>query len=138
MQVNKKLRIILDTNIWISFLITKDYSKLDKLIDKEQIRLIFSTELIDEFIQVTKRPKLNKFFKIEEIEYLIQIFNDYGDLIQVKSKIQKCRDKNDDFLLSLAVDSSADYLVTGDDDLLSIGKIENTEIITIKGLVKKI
>jgi predicted nucleic acid-binding protein len=29
---NKAHRIILDTNLWISFLITKDFSKLDELI----------------------------------------------------------------------------------------------------------
>lgn len=50
MQTKKNLRIILDTNIRISFLITKGFSRLDKLINKKQFRLIFSTDLIDEFI----------------------------------------------------------------------------------------
>lgn len=29
---NKAIRIIIDTNIWVSFLITKDYSKLDDIV----------------------------------------------------------------------------------------------------------
>ena len=42
-----------------------------------------------------------------------------------------CRDPKDDFLLGLAKKSSADYLVTGDKDLLDLKKYQNTEIITI-------
>ena len=59
---NKPLKVILDTNLWISFLLSKNYSKLDKLIQKKSIRLIFSKELIDEFIQVSNSSKLKKFF----------------------------------------------------------------------------
>lgn len=42
-------RIILDTNLWISFLISKDFSKLDELLFTKSCTLVFSQELIDEF-----------------------------------------------------------------------------------------
>ena len=41
-----------------------------------------------------------------------------------------CRDKKDNFLLSLAKDSKADYLLTGDEDLLVIQKFDDTEILS--------
>jgi putative PIN family toxin of toxin-antitoxin system len=57
----RKIKIILDTNIWISFLITKDFKKLDSLINKGEIRLLYSNELLEEFISVAQRQKLFPF-----------------------------------------------------------------------------
>jgi len=48
-MANKKIKIILDTNILVSFLITRDYKKLDDFILSGKIILIFSDELLDEF-----------------------------------------------------------------------------------------
>jgi uncharacterized protein len=53
----KPFRIIIDTNLWISFLITKNYSKLDSILFSGNSKLIFSEELLTEFIDVIKRPK---------------------------------------------------------------------------------
>jgi predicted nucleic acid-binding protein len=49
----------------------------------------------------------------------------------VTSSVSLCRDKKDNFLLALAKDACADYLITGDKDLLVIKKFERTQIITI-------
>lgn len=51
----KNEKIIFDTNLWISFLITKDYDFLDEYIEKGKVKLIFSEELIHEFIEVVSR-----------------------------------------------------------------------------------
>lgn len=59
-------RVILDTNLWISFLINDSYKEIDHLIKSDQIKLIFSIELLDEFIEVVNRPKFNKYFKDDE------------------------------------------------------------------------
>ncbi|WP_412467588.1 putative toxin-antitoxin system toxin component, PIN family [Pedobacter sp. KLB.chiD] len=55
-----KSRIILDTNIRISFLITKDFSKLDEIIFSKRSIIIFSQELLEEFLEVVKRPKFRR------------------------------------------------------------------------------
>lgn len=130
----KSKKVILDTNLWISFLISRDFSFLDKYIETGKIRLIFSEELFSEFISVTERPKFKKYFAENDIQHLIQIIDRFGILVQVTTEINRCRDIKDNFLLSLAVDCSADYLVTGDNDLLDLGNINKTKIITIQGL----
>ncbi|MGQ7854549.1 putative toxin-antitoxin system toxin component, PIN family [Pedobacter sp. WC2501] len=55
---NLKSRIILDTNLWISFLISKDFSRLDEIIFSKKSILIFSQELLEEFLEVVKRQSL--------------------------------------------------------------------------------
>lgn len=129
--MEKRNRIIIDTNLWVSFLLTKQFSFLDDLFEKGKIQLIFSQELLDEFIEVINRPKLRKYFTAESIEFLLDTIDQYADFITVTSIINVCRDEKDNFLLSLAKDSFADYLITGDQDLLVIKRFEKTEIITI-------
>lgn len=68
---------------------------------------------------------------------MIDVFERYIEIINVKSQIQVCRDPNDDFLLALAKDGTADYLITGDKDLLSLKKFEHTRIITFSEFTEK-
>ncbi len=127
-------KVILDTNLWVSFLITKNMYFLDEYITSGKFKLIFSKELIQEFITVSSRQKFARYFTDEDIENLLIVLNNYGTVINVTSNIKLCRDSKDDFLLNLAIDSKANYLVTGDKDLLEIGKIKRTKILTIKEL----
>lgn len=129
--MKKKIKIILDTNIWISFLITKSMKGVDKLILNEKVILLFSNELMTEFIDVTSREKLKRYFTKEDIASLIDLIDMYGEIVKVKSEVDICRDKEDNFLLSLAKDGKADYLITGDKDLLVIDKYGKTNIITL-------
>lgn len=131
-------KIILDTNLWISFLISGDFSFLDSFVEKGVVKLIFSEELYGEFIEVSKRPKFKKHFSENDIKRLTQVINTHGVLVSVTTDIKKCRDPKDNFLLNLAIDSQADYLVTGDNDLLEIKSIGITKILTINDLVIKL
>ena len=131
-------RVIIDTNLWISFLITKDLKTLDSRVKTGKVKFIFSLELVEEFWSVANRPKFKKVFSRADIDQLLELFDLYGELVQTKSKIQLCRDPKDDFLLALAADSKADYLITGDIDLLEIKKIGKTKIVTIADYLKKV
>lgn len=125
-----KDRVIIHTNLWISFLLTKDLYKLDKIFSGESIVLLFSQELLDEFIEVASRPKFKKYFTFTVLENLLQQIRLQGEFIHVTSIIDICRDTKDNFLLSLAKDGGADYLLTGDNDLLILKKMGKTKILT--------
>lgn len=124
-------RVIIDTNLWISFLLSKDYSKLDKLFRQQNITLIFSKSLLEEFIEVARRPKFKKYFSLSDLNELLSEIHLRAEFIDVNSTVILCRDSKDDFLLSLAKDSNASHLVTGDNDLLEIKKFEKTIILKI-------
>lgn len=133
----KNKKIILDTNLWISFLISKKFSQIDELIEKRKIILIFSNELLEEFIDVVSRPKFKKYFSKNDVEKILEYFDQFGKLTKVTSDINLCRDEKDNFLLNLSVDSKADYLLTGDKDLLILEKIENTTILTFSEFIER-
>lgn len=137
-MAKKADRLIIDTNLWISFLITKDYKQLDNLLKTGRIKILFSLESLEEFLSVVNRPKFKKYFSKADIEELYDLFDFYGETIDVSSSVDLCRDSKDNFLLSLAKDSKADYLITGDKDLLDLKKISKTKIITITDYLKMI
>ncbi len=126
----RRRKVILDTNLWIGFLISKRLNSIDYILIDGRVRLIFSKELIEEFLAVVKRPKFRKYFSDEKIFDLLRLFDMYGVLIEVTTEIMECRDLKDNFLLNLAVDSKAHFLITGDSDLLMIKKIGKTKIVT--------
>ena len=126
---NKVSRIIIDTNLWISFLITKNFTKLDEIIFSKKCVLVFSKELLEEFLTVAKRPKFRRFFSSSDIEEILETIQEYAEFIEVTSKTEVCKDPKDNFLLSLSMDGSADFLLTGDNDLLMLTKFRKTAII---------
>ncbi len=135
-MAKKPDRVIIDTNLWISFLLTRDFKKLDEKIVAGKVKVLFSLELIEEFLTVVDRPRLKKYFNLTDVEQLIELFDSYGEIIEVKSKVNHCRDIKDNFILALAKDAKASHLITGDQDLLVLKEFEGTSIITISEYLK--
>lgn len=130
-------KIVLDTNIWIKFLISKDYSKLDRLLFSGSVTLLFSEELLSEFLAVTSRPKFKKYFPKSDVDAILDTIDDIAKFVKVISNINVCRDPKDNFLLSLSKDGNADILITGDNDLLQLKKFGKTKILTISEYLDK-
>lgn len=124
------IRVILDTNLWISYLISRRLGKIDELLESNDLVLLFSEELLEEFIEVARRPKFRSYFSNEDVEELLNLFDEVGEIIEVTSEVEICRDSKDNFLLALAKDGNADFLLTGDVDLMVIKKFEQTEILS--------
>ncbi len=127
----KNDRIVIDTKLWISFLLTKEYSKLDKLFSKNDLTILFSPELLEEFVEVAQRPKFKKYFSVGDLNSLLGEIHLKAEFLEVCSEVYLCRDPKDDFLLSLSQDGKATHLITGDKDLLEIKMFGETLILTI-------
>jgi len=127
-----KIRLVLDTNLWIRYLIAKDLARIDLLFEQDEVVLLFSNKLLEEFVEVALRPKFRNYFLEEDIENLLELFDAYGELVEVVSIVEACRDPKDNFLLALARDGKADFLVSGDLDLLVLKEFEGTKIVTYR------
>jgi len=108
MERNKPLRLVIDTNLWISFVISNKLKKLDDL--------------------------LKSFFPTGTVEEMFRIIEPISEMVKPTSKVEICRDPYDDFLLALSKDGKADFLITGDRDLFTLHKFEKTTIITFSEL----
>ena len=137
MRGTRKKRVIVDTNCWISFLIGRKLSSLVALLSDERIDLVLCDELLEEIREVTQRPKFAKYFPLQEVESLLSFLRLKGILFEPSENIHICRDEEDDYLLALAVEAKAHYLVTGDKDLLVIKEIASCRIVDVKTFEEK-
>jgi hypothetical protein len=135
MPKNKPLKLIIDTNLWISFIISNKQNLLDSFLFNEEARLLFSIELITEIQETIKKPRLKKYLGKNALEEMLSAFEPFIDLIRVESIVTVCRDPKDNFLLALAKEGKADYLLTGDKDLLDLKKYGKTQIKTIAAFI---
>ncbi len=132
------IKVIIDTNLWISFLIGKELANLRQLIVDRTIQVVLCEQIIEEINLVTQRPKLQKYFSATKVQELLELLKIIGLWIEVTSEVSICRDAKDNYLLALAKDSQADFLITGDGDLLTLVNFEGTEISTYKDFLGKI
>ena len=74
-------------------------------------------------------PKLKKYFNKEQISDFFELLDESSECIVISTKTGICRDPKDNYLVSLALDSKANFLITGDKDLLDLNKIGVTVVL---------
>lgn len=129
-MTKRNVRVIFDTNVWVSFLIGKRLSKIKNHIADRRIKIVITDQLLTELKIVTKREKLKKYFPRNAVNELIILLETISDNVDIRPTHSKSRDPKDDFLLDLIAFSKADYLVTGDKDLLELNPFKTAEILT--------
>ena len=133
----KTNRIVFDTNVIVSALM------FPRSVPRQAFNLAYSTGKILaststtlELEEVLSRKKFEKYFSMEErIQFVARFFAD-AEIIEIKEKITACRDRKDDKFLELAVNGKADYIITGDQDLLVLHPFQNIVIISVSDYLK--
>ena len=126
------MRIILDTNIWISFLIGHRLPEIRTIVTDERFEVFVCPQLMVEIIDVASRDKIRRYVPSSDISDLLQIIRAFCQSIEIEvDAVSEIRDPKDLYLLSLAETIDAIYIVSGDADLTTLGKHRNTRIITL-------
>ncbi len=125
------MKVVFDTNIWVSFLIDKRLSLSQSLFNRPDIEIYYCVELEREYLDVTQRAKIRKYVGDKQIQrvhrLMVSTCRKCQKLILVDSSI---RDQKDLYLLSLAETIKADVIVTGDADLLVLKQHKQTKMIS--------
>ncbi|MBN1767527.1 MAG: putative toxin-antitoxin system toxin component, PIN family [Prolixibacteraceae bacterium] len=127
---NKKVKVIFDTNVWISFFIGRRLANIKQYISDGSITIITAEQLLTEIKIVTNREKIKKYFPKDSVIELIELLETIAKKVEIKPTHFINRDPKDNFLLDLIDYSKADYLVTGDKDLLALNPFKTAKILT--------
>jgi putative PIN family toxin of toxin-antitoxin system len=126
-------KVILDTNIIVSALIQKSfpYLILTELYFEREIQLCLSNELMTEYYDVLNRDKFSRFpdFALKAGSVLVDIEKN-SLLFSPQKKVRKIKDADDNMLLELALESKADFLITGNTRDFTFPKYKKTKIVT--------
>ena len=135
MRKSDSLLLVIDTNLWISFLISDKERKLDRILALDNLKILFNEELLNEITATVKYPKLKKFFPEAAFDEMLMQLSPVIEVIKTTSVVDVCRDKKDNFLLSICKDGNADFLLTGDKDLLILRTFGKTKITSITDFI---
>lgn len=119
------MKIVLDTNVMMSGLMLPN-SKPGKILaawHNNDFELVLSNESLVEIEKVLSYPKIKKRLKWDnsELKNYITFMQFFSTMVDIKDiKVSVPRDPNDDFILATYLAARADYLVSGDKDLLSL------------------
>lgn len=132
-----KPRLILDTNVLISaiFFETGNEARILDEVLKGKVTLVSSLDTLQEFRETLAAPK----FKLTPLEALnvFQLIASISEIVLAPASAEvKCRDPDDQKFLDCAKGGDADFLVTGDGDLLEIRNLGRTKIITARELIR--
>jgi putative PIN family toxin of toxin-antitoxin system len=133
------MRILLDANLFISFLLRpradSASSRVVRAGLKGEYRLLLPQQLLDEFVtRAGHKPYLAARIQPEHILSLVETLKTVSHSIpQITQPIPALtRDPKDDYLIAYALVGGAEYLVTGDADLLSLGQVDRVKILTAR------
>lgn len=131
------MKIIIDTNLWISFLLGKSLSTLKFVLSDLRCTVYICDELVSEFKEVAARDKIRKYISEEDVISTLKLMDMHCTFVnQYPMTSADIRDINDLYLLSLADQISADYIITGDKDLLTLKEHGKTKIVSYKDFME--
>ncbi len=125
---------IFDSNIWISYLITRRLDKLVTLILQHQLTVLTSRQLIEEIQGVLLRPKFKKYIKRSDIKEFIAIHLKLCSFVETDVTANVLKDPKDNFLLDLYDVGKATILVSGDKEFLHEASQLNYQVMTLREL----
>jgi len=134
MPENNKIRIVVDVNVWISALQPGSFRARIEVVFDPEYRLVVSKELLVELANTVRKPHLEKRIDRMNYEKLVALLSTDAELVDVHSVVEICRDPKDNYLLALAKDGNADYLIIGDNDLRVLKKFGKTKIVELTEL----
>ena len=124
------MKVIIDCNIWISFLLSKQDFLLRRLLTDIRYDIYVCDDLLSEIINVSRRDKIRKRVSENELQQLLKIIDAFCEHASI-NQIATIRDPKDLYLLSLAESIGAYYLVSGDKDLTDLAQHRETRIIRL-------
>jgi putative PIN family toxin of toxin-antitoxin system len=132
------MKIVLDANIFLSsfFWGGNPRKVLERAINKTD-ELFITDEILNEIGEVIRRQKFHA--GKNEVEYFLKSIEEISGKIVTTKRIKKgSRDKTDNKYIECAIAGNADYIISGDNDLLDLKKFKNIKIITAKDYLEKI
>ena len=117
------MRVVLDANVWVSAAIQSGSSH--RIVQRwlagtESFEVVLCAALIAEVTDVlTQRPRMRRWIPLDVAERYVETLRVLADLVPDPAVVESTtRDLDDDYLVALAREHGADYIVTGDKDLL--------------------
>jgi putative PIN family toxin of toxin-antitoxin system len=128
------MRVVLDTNVIVSATLAKggNEHRVLRAWERGRFDLVFSPAMLEELGRAIMYVRLRKYRWMSDAEVisLVEALAHGSELVPGTVAVTASRDPDDDKFLGAAIEGQAEYLVTGDRDLLDLNRYENVRIVT--------
>ena len=129
------MRVVLDTNILISALITRN-TPPDKLYQawlRGEVELVISDAQIAEIYDVLSRPRLRRFLDADDADAIVENIATRAVIITELPIVNISPDPKDNPILASAIVGKAELIVSGDKKhLLALGEVDGIPVVTAR------
>ena len=135
------MRIVLDTNILIAALITKDTPphRLYQAWLKGEFELVTSAAQMAEVATVLARPRLQRYVDADEAAAIVENIDTRATILDAPPDVDLSPDPNDNPILAAAIAGKADLIVSGDKrHMLALGAVEGIPIMTARDALNRL
>jgi uncharacterized protein len=133
------MRMVLDTNVFVSALITPG-GLPDQLLQRweaGEFTLVTSSEQLDEIRRVFGYEKLQRFLSPDQAKLLLSSLGHSAEIAVALPPIDASTDSSDNLILATAIAGNASQLVTGDKShLLSLQQVNSVSIVSVRDAIK--
>lgn len=124
-------RIVIDNNALISRLLLPASNPAQAIRKAVEIgQLLVSEPVLNELADVLARRKFDPYVSVKNRQQFLRLLGRIAEMVPIIYAVHACRDPHDDKFLELAVNGSADLIITGDKDLLILNPFRTIRIIT--------
>ena len=130
------MKIVIDTNVIVSgiFFNGKPRELLRECFN-ERYEIICTEEIFLEYIETIE--KLTERYKQNAREEIIPILLNNLTIVENVNDGKYSRDPDDDKFINCAKSAGAKYIITGDNDLLVLEKVEEIRLLTVSDFLKE-
>ena len=114
------VKAVVDTNVFISGLLNKGGipRKIFLAFKEGKFSLFISQSILTEILMTLNKPEIAPLVTIEDRKELLIFLENFAKFVTPKEEVSVCRDPYDNVIIECAVAGNADFIVTGDKDLL--------------------
>jgi putative PIN family toxin of toxin-antitoxin system len=130
--VGKKVKVVFDTNVWISIFLKKTLSNEYSHV-KSNITIYTSPDILLEISKVLLYPKISEILNKAQVRNreVLQAIEAGSTIIKPKVKLNLIvGDPEDNKILECAEAAGGDFIISRDRHLLGLGKFQKTRILT--------
>lgn len=120
-------RVVFDVNVIVSYAVNRKLLELITLVSKYNIEIFSCEELLEELRSVLDYPHLEKYLSKNERSNIVRLFESVSTSVNIDTRYDGLIDPKDNYLVDLVYAIKANYLVSGDREVLiqkHIGRIQ--------------
>lgn len=133
-------KAVVDTNVFVSGVIKEESpsGNLIKLWKESRFILVTSPEIIGEIVKVLDYPKIRKKYHVgkNQVKALLDRIYLKSEIVEGTYSLEKLKDATDNMFLACAYEGNADYVVSGDKELLRLKHFYGIQIVGVTGFLK--